>query len=39
MWDRATDIPLMVAALLFLAAYATPIISPNPRDSTHGTRK
>jgi len=28
-WERATDVPLMVAALAFLAAYAIPILKPD----------
>jgi voltage-gated potassium channel len=28
-WERATDWPLMVAALSFLVAYAVPIMSPD----------
>jgi len=28
-WERVTEWPLVIAALLFLAAYATPIIWPN----------
>ncbi len=28
-WERATEWPLMVAALVFLAAYAVPILDPN----------
>ena len=28
-WERATDMPLMVAALAFLAAYAIPILKPD----------
>ena len=27
-WERATDWPLMVAAVVFLAAYAVPILGP-----------
>ena len=29
-WERATDWPLMVAAVVFLAAYAIPILAPDP---------
>jgi voltage-gated potassium channel len=28
-WERATDWPLMVAAVVFLAAYAVPVLDPN----------
>jgi voltage-gated potassium channel len=28
-WERATDVPLIVAALAFLAAYAIPILKPD----------
>jgi voltage-gated potassium channel len=28
-WERATDWPLMVAAVVFLAAYAIPILAPD----------
>jgi voltage-gated potassium channel len=28
-WERATDWPLMVAAMVFLAAYAVPVLDPN----------
>ncbi len=28
-WERATDWPLMVAAVAFLAAYAIPILEPS----------
>ena len=28
-WEKATDWPLTVAALAFLAAYAIPIINPD----------
>jgi hypothetical protein len=28
-WERATDWPLMVAAVVFLAAYAVPILAPD----------
>ena len=28
-WERATDVPLMVAAAAFLAAYAIPILKPD----------
>ena len=28
-WQRATDVPLMVAALAFLVAYAVPILQPD----------
>ncbi|MBO2455130.1 two pore domain potassium channel family protein [Actinomadura barringtoniae] len=27
-WERTTEVPLLVAALLFLAAYAVPILQP-----------
>jgi voltage-gated potassium channel len=28
-WERATDLPLMIAAIVFLAAYAVPILDPD----------
>jgi voltage-gated potassium channel len=28
-WERATDWPLMVAAVVFLAAYAVPVLGPD----------
>jgi voltage-gated potassium channel len=28
-WEQATDWPLMVAALIFLAAYAVPVLAPD----------
>jgi len=28
-WERASEWPLMVAAVIFLAAYAVPILHPN----------
>jgi hypothetical protein len=28
-WERATEWPLMVAAVVFLAAYAVPILDPD----------
>ena len=28
-WERATDWPLMVAAVVFLAAYAVPVLVPD----------
>jgi hypothetical protein len=28
-WERASEWPLMIAALVFLAAYAVPILDPN----------
>lgn len=28
-WERATEWPLMIAAVLFLAAYAVPILNPD----------
>jgi voltage-gated potassium channel len=28
-WERATDWPLMVAAVIFLAAYAVPVLDPD----------
>jgi hypothetical protein len=28
-WEQATDRPLMVAAVIFLAAYAVPILAPS----------
>ena len=28
-WERATDWPLMVAAVVFLAAYAVPVLAPD----------
>src|SRR5829696_6237200 len=31
-WERATEAPLMVAALAFLAAYAVPILNPDLPD-------
>jgi voltage-gated potassium channel len=38
-WERATDWPLMVAAVLFLAAYAIPIMAPaGPNWLTAGCR-
>jgi hypothetical protein len=27
-WERAIEWPLMIAALIFLAAYAVPILNP-----------
>jgi hypothetical protein len=28
-WERATEWPLMIAAVVFLAAYAVPILAPS----------
>jgi voltage-gated potassium channel len=28
-WERATEWPLMIAAVVFLAAYAVPILNPD----------
>ena len=28
-WERATNWPLMVAAVIFLAAYALPVLDPD----------
>jgi voltage-gated potassium channel len=28
-WERAADWPLMIAAVVFLAAYAVPVLGPN----------
>ena len=28
-WERASELPLMVAAVVFLAAYAVPILHPD----------
>ena len=30
-WERATEWPLMIAAIVFLAAYAVPILDPDLR--------
>ena len=28
-WERASELPLMIAAVVFLAAYAVPILDPD----------
>jgi voltage-gated potassium channel len=28
-WERASELPLMIAAVVFLAAYAIPILHPD----------
>ena len=28
-WERATEWPLMIAAIVFLATYAVPILDPD----------
>jgi voltage-gated potassium channel len=28
-WEQATELPLMIAAIVFLAVYAVPILNPD----------